>query len=82
VKTMIGFETSDALRMKEGRETKKQILIEQGSSEQRSQSFASCSPSVQDCSKMFKNRSPELELDKDIERIESQATVTSDRIEV
>jgi predicted phage replisome organizer len=55
VQTMLGSETSDAVRMREAREKKKQLLIEHGESEQ--------------CSESFKNRSPELdiELDKEIE---------------
>lgn len=65
VQTMLGSETSDAVRMREVREKKKQLLIEHGESEQ--------------CSKSFKNRSPEieieieLELDKEIE-IDSKQT--------
>ena len=53
VNIMLGMETSDAVRMRETREKKKQLLIEHGESEQ--------------CSETFKNRSPELELEKDIE---------------
>ena len=56
VSNMLGYETSDAVRMREQREKKKQLLIEHGESEQ--------------CSESFKNRSPELEieLDKEIEK--------------
>jgi predicted phage replisome organizer len=54
VNTMLGFETSDAIRMRELREKKTQLLIEHGDGEQ--------------CSKVFKNRSPELELDKELDK--------------
>lgn len=53
VNTMIGYETSDALRMRERRGNAPQILIEQNKGEQ--------------CSNLFKNRSPELELDSELE---------------
>lgn len=53
VNTMLGYETSDAIRMRELREKKAQLLIEHGDGEQ--------------CSESFKNCSPELELDKDKE---------------
>lgn len=49
VQSMIGYETSDAIRMKIAREKKALLLIEQGECEQ--------------CSEVFKNRSPELELE-------------------
>lgn len=49
VNTMMGYETSDAIRMREIREKKAQLLIEHGEGEQ--------------CSKVFENRSPEKELD-------------------
>jgi len=56
VENMLGSETSDAVRMRELREKKKQLFIAHGESEQ--------------CSESFKNRSPELEieLDKEIEK--------------
>ena len=61
VTTMLGFETSDAIRMRETREKNKQLLIAHGKSEQ--------------CSKPFENRSPELELelDKEIEKDSKEA---------
>ena len=58
VENMLGSETSDAVRMREVREKKKQLFIEHGEGER--------------CSESFKNRSPEIEieieLDKDIEK--------------
>jgi len=61
VTTMLGFETSDAIRMRETREKKKQLLIAHGESEQ--------------CSKPFENRSPELELELDKEIDKEEDTV-------
>jgi predicted phage replisome organizer len=60
VSTMLGYETSDAMRMREAREKKKQLLIAHGEIEQ--------------CSESFENRSPELEieLDKEIEKDKKQ----------
>ena len=54
VSTMLGFETSDAIRMRETREKKKQLVIEHGESEQ--------------CSESFKNRSPEIELEIELDK--------------
>jgi predicted phage replisome organizer len=56
VSTMLGFETSDAIRMRETREKKKQLLIAHGESER--------------CSESFENRSPEIEieLEKEIDK--------------
>jgi predicted phage replisome organizer len=53
VKSMIGSESSDAIRMREIRDRNKQLLIEHDKGEH--------------CSKPFKNRSPELEKDIDTE---------------
>jgi predicted phage replisome organizer len=62
VETMIGSETSDAVRMREIRENKKQIIT--------------VYEQVEQCSESFKNRSPELELelDKDLEKEEEETT--------
>jgi len=68
VENMLGSETSDAVRMRELREKKKQLFIAHGESEQ--------------CSESFKNRSPELEieLDKEIEKeIEKENKETPDK---
>jgi len=56
VNTMLGYETSDAIRMRELREKKAQLLIAHGEGEQ--------------CSETFKNRSPEkdIELDKESDK--------------
>ena len=54
VSTMLGFETSDAIRMRETREKKKQLLIAHGESER--------------CSESFENRSPELEIELELEK--------------
>ena len=54
VESMLGSETSDAVRMRLAREKKKQLLVTHGESEQ--------------CSESFKNRSPELELELDKDR--------------
>jgi predicted phage replisome organizer len=53
VSGMIGSETSDAVRMRIARDNKKQLLIVEEKSEQ--------------CSEPFKKRSPELELEKEID---------------
>ena len=62
VESMLGSETSDAVRMRRAREKKKQLLVTHGESEQ--------------CSESFKNRSPELEieLDKEIEKEKDKDT--------
>lgn len=54
VNTMLGYETSDAIRMREMREKKAKLLIAHGDSEQ--------------CSESFENRSPEKEIELDIEK--------------
>lgn len=56
VTAMLGSETSEAIRMRELRAKKKQVLIEQGESVQ--------------CTKVYEKRTPELEieLDKEIEK--------------
>ena len=53
VEKMLGSETSDAIRMRKSREKQKLLLESHSKREQ--------------CSKPFKNRSPEIELDKEIE---------------
>jgi predicted phage replisome organizer len=53
VSSMLGSETSEAIRLRELRAKKKQVLIGQGESVQRTETY--------------ENRTPELELEKDIE---------------
>lgn len=60
VNSMLGYETSDAIRMRESRERKAQLLITHGEGEQ--------------CSELFKNRSPEKEIEKDIELEKDEET--------
>lgn len=65
VNTMLGYETSDAIRMRDMREKKKQLLIEHGECEQ--------------CSKTFEKHSPELELDKEIDKDKENKEDTPDK---